>query len=127
MAMPTIESRKRKRIAIMTANAPASRALQAALPGGWEWLECLDCDELGGFEEVLQLRFMLVDLEHSTLWDAIEGIAHVRSLLMLNVPIFCFGGDAQQRNRARMAGADRFFAFPELVAQLPEFCQQFGW
>lgn len=127
MAIPTIESRKRKRVVIMTADTRASQALHAVLPDGWEWIECLDPYELGGFEEVLQLRFMLVDLDPSTTWDAMEAIAHVRSELMLNVPILCFGGDRERRTRARMAGADRFFSLQEIVAQLAGFCREFGW
>jgi hypothetical protein len=127
MPAPTIESRRRKRAVIMTANAAACHALASALPEDWEWLEFIDFGELGGFEDVLQLRFILVDLERSAAWDAIDAITHVRSELTLNVPIFCFGGDAENRDRARMAGADRFFAPEALVEELPEFCRQFGW
>ncbi len=127
MAIPTIESRRRRRVLIMTAAEEASRRLRAALPAGWELLESLDLEEFGGFEDVLQLRFMLVDLDHSTLWDPLEAIAQVRSELMLNVPVLCFGGDSECRNRARMAGADRFFSLSEAAAELPEFCRQFGW
>jgi hypothetical protein len=90
-------------------------------------VDCIDPAELGGFEEVLQLRLMVVDLERSSAWNAIEAIEHVRSELMLNVRILCFGGDSEARGLARMAGADRDLAIEDLIAQLPEFCRQFGW
>jgi hypothetical protein len=47
--------------------------------------------------------------------------------MMLNVPIFCCGGDAGRRDAARLARADRFFERGELAARLPAFCEQFGW
>ena len=47
--------------------------------------------------------------------------------MMLNVPIFCFGGGAAQRDAARLARADRFFERAEIAQMLPRFCEQFGW
>lgn len=127
MATPTIESRRRRRVLIQSADAQAVKAMRALLPEDWEWLDHLDCKELGSFEDVLQLRFIVIDLAPATTWDPIGNITHVRAELALNVPILCFGGLREQRDRARMAGADRLFEFDELLAELPELFGQFGW
>jgi hypothetical protein len=127
MAVPTLESRRRRRVLIMSASAQMGQALRVALPEGWECVESLDLEEIGGFEDVLQLRFIVIDLDPLGVWDPVDAVAQVRSELMLNVPILCFGSDKAQHDRARMAGADRFFNPAEIVEALPEFCGQLGW
>jgi hypothetical protein len=127
MAAPTLESRRRRRALLMSADPASIAAMRAALADGWELVECLDIDELGSFEEILQLRFILIDLDARNIWDPAETIARVRSELMVNVPILCFGGGASECDAARLAGADRFFEPAALAAQLPDFCKQFGW
>jgi len=111
----------------MSADPAAGAVMRAALADGWELVDGLDLDEFGSFAEVLQLRFILIDLDGRRIWDPVETITRVRSELMLNVPILCFGGTVTERDGARLAGADRFFERDELAAQLPEFCKQFGW
>ncbi len=111
----------------MSASPQSGQVLRAALPEGWECVESLNLEEIGGFEDVLQLRFIVIDLDSLGIWDPVDAVAQVRSELMLNVPILCFGGDKVQQDRARMAGADRLFSPAEIVGALPEFCSQLGW
>ena len=47
--------------------------------------------------------------------------------LMLNVPIFCFGGVADVRDEARLSRADRFFEREEIVEKMQLFCKQYQW
>lgn len=84
-------------------------------------------DALEDFAEVLQHRFVLLDLDEAEAFDPVAIIEMLRSELMLNVPIFCFGGDAARRDAARLARADRFFERAEIARILPRFCEQFGW
>lgn len=84
-------------------------------------------DALEDFAEVLQHRFVLLDLDEAEAFDPVAIIEMLRSELMLNVPIFCFGGDAAQRDAARLARADRFLERAEIAQILPRFCEQFGW
>jgi hypothetical protein len=69
MAAATIESRRRRRALIMSARARTSRALREALAEGWECVESLDLDAIGDFGDILQLRFILIDLDHGSVWD----------------------------------------------------------
>lgn len=127
MTAPSIDSRLRRRVLLMSADAGVGHALRARLAPGWEMIEALDIDAVGGFADVLQLRFVLIDLDTGDARGAIDAIARIRTELMVNVPIFCFGGDAAARGEARMSGADRLFERDTLVERLPEFCVQFGW
>jgi hypothetical protein len=127
MAAPSIESRRRRRAFIMSTASNAILAIHGVLVEGWEALDGLSPDEVGGFEELLQLRFVVIDLAPSSDWDGLGAIAQIRSRHMLNVPIFCFGGDKERRDEARRCGADRCFDLPDLLEALPEFCRQFGW
>lgn len=127
MTSPTVESRRRRRMVLMTADEPLAAAVAAALPAGWELVRPRSLDELGEFQEVLQYRFVVLDLDDAGAADALEVVDAIRRDLMLNVPIFCFGGAADQRDAARLARADRFFERGEIAARMPGFCGQFGW
>ena len=61
--------------------------------------------DAGGFEDILQYRFILLDLDARELQDPLETIRQVRGDMMLNVPIFCFGGTRELRDAARQARA----------------------
>ena len=111
----------------MSADAAIIDALRAALPAGWTLVATLNLGLLGGFEDILQYRFLLLDLEAHGEVDPLDLIAEIRIELALNIPIFCFGGDARLRDAARLARADRFFEREEIVARLPHFCDQFSW
>jgi hypothetical protein len=110
----------------MTDDAALRSRLAAALPPDWRLTATDDLGALGGFAEVLQHRFIVLDLD-SRAFDPLDVIRSVRSELMLNVPIFCFGGAPPARDAARLARADRFFERDEIVARLGDFCGQFGW
>lgn len=110
MAQPTIESRRRRRLLLMSASTHAALALKARVPSGWEVVETLDLDSIGDLAEVLQLRLALIDLDESDVFDPVDAIKCIRAELMVNVPIFGFSGTPTDRDAARMAGADRLLA-----------------
>ena len=126
MAQPTPESRLQRRCIVMTDDAALRSQLTAALPPGWRLIATDDLEELGGFQDILQHRFIVLDLASGT-FDPLDVIRQVRTELMLNVPIFCCGGTPAARDAARLARADRFFERDECVARLGGFCEQFGW
>lgn len=126
MASPTIQSRLERRVVLIALDAAVVERLRCALPAGWVMTVATDLGALGSFAEVLQYRFMLVDLD-STPFDPVAIIRAVRGELMLNLPIFCFGGAPAMRDAARLARADRFFTREEIAGKLPAFCEQFGW
>lgn len=127
MATPTIESRLKRRFIVMSGDESLRDTLRAALPVGWEMVETRDLGELGGFQDILQFRFILLDLDETGAFDPLEVIREVRMELMLNIAIFCFGGTAQARDDARLARADRFFERAKIATKLALFCEQFGW
>lgn len=101
--------------------------LRAALPEGWSMVQANDLSEIGGFEEVLQHRFILLDLDATAAFDPLDVIRQARGEMMLNIAILCFGGTPEERDRARLARADRFFDRREIAGRLAAFCEQFGW
>jgi len=127
MPNPTIASRLRRRYILMSRDARIEGDLRAALPEKWEMNTVTELDTVGGFEEILQHRFMLLDLEETEAFDPLEVLQALRVDLMLNLPVFCFGGAPELRDAARLARADRFFERDEIVARLPGFCAQYGW
>jgi len=127
MATPSIESRLRRRFILVSADSSISDALRAALPPNWEMTPTTDLAFVGDFAEILQHRFLLLDLDEAAAFDPLDVLHELRVDLMLNVPVFCFGGTAKLRDEARLARADRFFERGEIAAKLPEFCRQYGW
>jgi CheY-like chemotaxis protein len=85
-----------------------------------------DLTTLGGFAEILQHRFVLLDLEHPAL-DPLVAIDHLRRDLMLNIAIVCLGGPNALRDAARLARADRFFERAEAAERMRQFCAQYAW
>jgi len=127
MATPSIESRLKRRFIVMSGDRGIVAELRDAMPAGWEMTEALGLDAVGGFQDVLQHRFILLDLDEREAFDPVEVIRQVRTEHMLNVAIFCFAGAPDVRDEARLARADRFFEREEIAAKLPLFCEQFGW
>lgn len=126
MATPTIESRRRRRFILLSNDDALATTLAAALPEGWEMTRAGDVEALDGFEEILQHRFLLLDLDDSAL-DPVASITMLRRDLMLNVVILCVGGSKALRDAARLARADRFFERAEAVERMRQFCAQYGW
>ncbi len=85
-----------------------------------------DVAALGGFADVLQYRFLLLDLDDAA-YDPLDVIDTLRRELMLNIAIICLGGDAALRDAARLARADRFFGREEAVDVMLRFCEQYNW
>lgn len=126
MATPTIESRRRRRFILLSNDDALATTLAAALPEGWEMTRAGDVEALDGFEEILQHRFLLLDLDDSA-FDPVASITMLRRDLMLNVAILCVGGSKALRDAARLARADRFFERAEAVERMRQFCAQYGW
>jgi hypothetical protein len=126
MPNPTIESRRRRRFILLSSDDALVTALRAALPEGWEMTATTNVDSLGGFEEILQHRFLLLDLDDAA-FDPLAKVAHLRRDLMLNIAIVCLGGAKDTRDAARLARADRFFERAEAVERMRQFCAQYGW
>lgn len=101
--------------------------LRAGLPEGWRMVQTNDLGEIGDFAEILQHRFLLIDLDATRAFDPLAAIRQVRAEMMLNIAIFCFGGSAQARDAARLARADRCFERSEIAERIAAFCEQFGW
>lgn len=127
MAIPTIASRLERRFIAMSDDARLVSRLREQLPPGWELTQAGDLDAVGGFEEILQYRFLLLDLDDASGFDPLDTLRKARVDMMLNIPIFCFGGARAVRDQARLARADRCFERDEIVARLGGFCEQFGW
>jgi CheY-like chemotaxis protein len=126
VATPTIASRLRRRFILVSEDEALERELRAALPEAWEMAVTTDLDAIGGFDELLQHRFLLLDLDRPGT-DPVATIEHVRRDLMLNLAIVCLGGEQRLRDRARLARADRFYGRTEAAAAMRGFCEQFGW
>lgn len=126
MASPTIESRRRRRFILLSSDKSLAANLRAALPEGWEMTATTEVDALGGFEEILQHRFLLLDLDDQA-FDPLATVARLRRDLMLNIAIVCLGGSHALRGAARLARADRFFERAEAVERMRQFCAQYGW
>jgi hypothetical protein len=127
LAAPTVATRLQRRCLLLCADAAQRARLEGALPGDWRATPLREGDALDDFAELLQHRFVLLDLDESEAFDPLDMIERLRGDMMLNVPIFCFGGDAARRDAARLARADRFFERGEIADMLPRFCEQFGW
>lgn len=127
MAAPTIASRLERRCIVMSDDDALVAQLREALPEGWSLTQANDLAEIGGFAEVLQHRFLLLDLDATAAFDPPDVVRRVRGEMMLNIAIFCFGGTPQARDTARLARADRFFERGEIAGRLAALCEQFGW
>lgn len=127
MSEPTIERRLQRKFILMTANRDVQAALAAQVGEGWEMVTVTDLDQIGDWHEILLFRFLLLDLDEVDAFDPLDVINVLRREYMLNIAVFCFGGDADIRDEMRMARADRFFDREEIVVRLPQFMQQYGW
>ena len=127
MAAPTISSRLQRRFIVMSSDQKLISQLHEELPGGWALTTTLNLDDLGGFQDILQYRFILLDLDATGVFDPLDVIRQVRMELMLNIAIICFGGASDMRDEARLARADRFFERAEIVEKMKLFCGQYGW
>lgn len=126
MAQPTVASRLERRVALLSSDAALGGLLREACPADWSLTQAAALDELGGFADILQYRFLLLDLDDAV-FDPLEVLDTLRRELMLNIAVFCLGGDAASRDAARIARADRFFGRDEAAEVLRRYCAQYGW
>ncbi len=126
MAQPTVASRLERRFVLCSSDAELEALLRGALPESWVMVRITDLAALGDFAEVLQYRFLLLDLEDA-MFDPLDIIDTVRRELMLNIAILCLGGDPALRDAARLARADRFFERSAAVEVMQQFCGQYDW
>ena len=124
---PTVVARLARRLILLCADEALCQSIAGALPSGWEVTRVSRISDAGAFQDVLLHRFVLVDLDEREAFDPVGEIDEVRRELMLNIPVFCFGGDAVTRDAARLARADRFFERVEAGAVVSKLCEQFNW
>jgi DNA-binding response OmpR family regulator len=126
MATPTVATRLQRRVACISADDALGATLEAALPEGWAITRVTDIAALGDFADILQYRFLILDLDADA-FDPLDVIDTLRREMMLNIAILCIGGDPAQRDAARLARADRFFERDAAVGVLQQFCGQYEW
>lgn len=124
---PTVAARLARRVILLCADEALSQSISGALPSGWDVTKVRRIGDVGGFQDVLLHRFVLVDLDEREAFDPVGEVDEIRRELMLNIPVFCFGGDAATRDGARLARADRFFERREIGDVVPKLCEQFNW
>ncbi|MHB1566251.1 MAG: hypothetical protein ACYCXG_05990 [Acidiferrobacter sp.] len=127
MAAPTIADRLTRRFLVMSTDEALKARLRAQVKAGWEMVEIAALDEVGDWNEVLLYRFLLLDLDESVVFDPIDVIRTVRLEYLLQIGVFCFGGDADVRDEMRLSRADRFYERDQIVTVLPQFLAQYGW
>lgn len=127
MSQPTIEKRRERRFILMTTDAGFAARVGGLVPGSWEAVICEDLDDIGGWNEVLLFRFLLMDLDEFDAFDPLDVIRQVRTQFQINIAVFCFGGDEDMRDEMRLSRADRCFDRDELLEILPRYFDQYGW
>ena len=126
MSEPTVASRLQRRCLLLTTEVSLIEELAGAAPAGWRVNVAASPEEAGDFAEILQHRFVLLDLDDEAI-DPLNIISTLRGEMMLNVPVIGLGGSPVLRDAARIARADRFFRRDEAAAVLHQFCMQFDW
>jgi hypothetical protein len=126
MAEPTLASRLERRLVLISSDEFLGSTLRAACSPEWQLRQSADVAALGGYADILQYRFLLLDLDDAV-FDPLDVIDTLRRELMLNIAIICLGGDPALRDAARLARADRFFGREEAVDVMLRFCGQYDW
>lgn len=127
MAEPTVERRLQRKFVLMSVDQELIARLRETAGAEWEVVAITDLEELGDWNDILLYRFLLLDLDEADAFDPLDVISLLRREYMLNIAVFCFGGDQDIVDEMRMARADRFFARDEIVERLPQFLEQYGW
>lgn len=127
MAAPTIERRLQKRFVLMTVDVAFESQVRQIAGDDWAVSRIVDLDDLGDWNDLLLYRFLLLDLDEVDTFDPIDVIRQIRMSYQINTPVFCFGGEEDIQDEMRLSRADRFFSRDELLAMLPQFCQQYDW
>lgn len=127
MAEPTVERRLQRKFVLMSVDQELIARLRETAGAEWEVVAITDLEELGDWNDILLYRFLLLDLDEADAFDPLDVISLLRREYMLNIAVFCFGGEQDLVDEMRMARADRFFARDEIVERLPQFLEQYGW
>jgi hypothetical protein len=127
MPEPTIQRRLEKRSILMTRDSDLIEALGRARLPGWSLEIVTDLDTLGEWNEVLLYRFLLLDLDEVEAFDPLDVIRVLRMEYQINIPVICFGGDADIQDEMRLSRADRFFSRHEICDRFVEFQRQYDW
>jgi ActR/RegA family two-component response regulator len=125
--LTTVEARLARKLIVFSDDAALRDEVARALPARWEATYAGSAAEVGEFQDVLLHRFALLDLDCGAGADPVDTVREIRGEMLLNIPIFCFGGDAAARDAARLARADRFFERDEIATRLPTLCESFAW
>lgn len=127
MPAPTIAARLARRFLVMTTDDDLRAALKAQVPADWEMVSITSLDQVGDWNEILLYRFLLIDLDEVFAFDPIDVIRTLRMEYLLQIAVFCFGGDADVKDEMRMSRADRFYTRDQIVTTLPQFLAQYAW
>ena len=127
MNIPTIEQRLQKRLIWFSPDDVLLKTLQAQVPSTWQVVATVDLTTLGEWNNLLLYRFMLLDLQDNAYYDPQEIIEIIRREYQINLPVFCFDGEAELQNAMRLARADRFFSRDEIIEKAKVFCEQYNW
>lgn len=127
MPAPTIAARLARRFLLMTTDEDLRSALAAQVPADWDMVSIMSLDDVGDWNEILLYRFLLIDLDEVCAFDPIDVIRTLRMEYLLQIAVFCFGGDADIQDEMRMSRADRFYTRDQIVTVLPQFLAQYAW
>lgn len=127
MSEPSIEKRLQKRFILMTANSEVINVVNEICPDDWQMEVVTDLSTVGDWNDVLLCRFLLLDLDEVDAFDPLDVVRELRMQMQINIPVFCFGGDADIQEEMRLSRADRFFTLDALLAILPDFFEQYAW
>lgn len=127
MNRPTIEQRLRRRLVLMSRDEAMEAAVRARMPAGWELRRVTELEALGDWHEILLYRFLILDLDEIDAFDPLDVIRELRVVHQINLPVFCFGGDAALQDEMRLARADRLLDRDALLELLPALFERYGW
>ncbi|MHB8253664.1 MAG: hypothetical protein ACYDEV_08185 [Acidiferrobacter sp.] len=127
MSAPTIAARLARRFLVMTTDEGVREALKAQVPADWEMVSITSLDDVGAWNEILLYRFLLIDLDEVVAFDPIDVIRTLRMEYLLQIAVFCFGGDSDTQDEMRISRADRFYVRDQIVMMLPQFLAQYAW
>ncbi len=127
MPAPTIAARLARRFLLMTTDENLRSALGSLVPVDWEMVSITSLDDVGDWNEILLYRFLLIDLDEVQAFDPIDVIRTLRMEYLLQIAVFCFGGDSDTQDEMRMSRADRFYTRDQIVTVLPQFLGQYAW
>ena len=126
MAEPTIERRLERRFILVTSDPVFEQEVCALIPEGWSVAVTVDLERVGDWNDILMHRFLVLDADDSSV-DGVAMVEQIRTEFMLQIAIFCFGGEADLRDALRLARADRFYDRNRLATTLPDFFGQYAW